>query len=71
MLNNVLTVLTWGVGIAATLGLVISGMQYIAARDSIEQMTKARRRIINIIIGLAIYAAMWGILNWLIPGGLF
>lgn len=71
ILNNVLTVLTWGVGIAATLGLVISGMQYAAARGSVEQMTKAKRRIINIVIGLVVYAAMWGILNWLIPGGLF
>lgn len=71
LLNIALTVLTWGVGIAGTLGIVISGVQYLTARDSAEQMTKAKNRLINIVIGLVVYAVMWGFLNWLIPGGLF
>lgn len=71
ILNIGLTVLTWGIGIAGTLGIVITGIQYLTARDSVEQMTKAKNRLINIIIGLVVYAVMWGLLNWLIPGGLF
>lgn len=71
ILNIGLTVLTWGVGIAATVGLVISGIQYLTSRDSVEQTIKAKNRIINIVIGLVVYAVMWGFLNWLIPGGLF
>ena len=71
ILNIGLTVLTWGVGIAGTLGIVICGIQYLTARDSVDQAAKAKNRLINIIIGLAVYAVMWGFLTWLIPGGLF
>ena len=71
ILNTVLTVLTWGVGIAATVGLVLSGIQYASARDNAEQTAKAMKRIVGIVIGLLVYAMMWGLLNWLIPGGLF
>ena len=70
ILNIALTVLTYGVGIAGTLGIVISGVQYLTARDSAEQMTKAKSRIVNIIIGLVLYAVMWAFLQWLIPGGI-
>ena len=71
ILNIGLTVLTWGVGIAGTLGIVICGIQYLTARDSVDQAMKAKNRLINIIVGLVIYAVMWGFLTWLIPGGLF
>lgn len=70
ILNIILTVLTYGVGIAGTLGIVISGIQYLTARDNEQQMVKAKSRLINIIIGLAAYAFMWAFLQWLIPGGL-
>lgn len=71
VLNTALTVLTWGVGIAATVGIVLSGIQYTSSRDNAEQTAKAIKRIIGIVIGLLVYAMMWGFLNWLIPGGLF
>lgn len=70
ILNIILTVLTYGVGIAGTLGIVISGIQYLTARDNEAQMTKAKSRLINIVIGLAAYAVMWGFLEWIIPGGI-
>ena len=70
ILNTVLTILTYGVGIAGTLGIVISGIQYLTARDNEQQMVKAKSRLINIVIGLAAYAFMWAFLQWLIPGGL-
>ena len=69
ILNTILTVLTYGVGIAGTLGIVISGVQYLTARDNEQQMVKAKSRLVNIVIGLAAYAMMWALLQWLIPGG--
>ena len=71
VLNVILNVLTWGVGIAGTLGIVITGITYMTAKDDITQMTKAKNRLIQIIIGLAVYAVMWGFLQWLLPGGIF
>ncbi len=71
VINIVLNVLTFGVGIAGTLGIVISGVMYLTARDNEAQMTKAKSRLINILIGLVAYALMWAFLQWLLPGGIF
>lgn len=71
VLNVILQVLTWGIGIAGTVGIVITGFQYMTARDDVTQMTKAKNRLIQIVIGLAIYAVMWAFLQWLLPGGVF
>lgn len=71
LLNTILTILTYGVGIAGTLGIVISGIQYLTARDNEAQLTKAKSRLVNIVIGLVAYALLWAFLQWLIPGGIF
>jgi hypothetical protein len=71
VLNVILQVLTWGIGIAGTIGIVIVGFQYMTARDDPPQMAKAKNRLIQIVIGLAIYAVMWAFLQWLLPGGVF
>lgn len=71
IINIVLTVLTFGVVTLATLGLIISGAQYITSADNPERMAKAKNRIINVVIGLVAYAVMWAALNWLLPGGIF
>ena len=71
ILSLVLTILTYGVGIAATLGLIISGYQYLTARDDVGITKKAKTRILQIVIGLVAYAVMWAILQFLLPGGVF
>ncbi|MBR2997432.1 hypothetical protein IKF33_03325 [Candidatus Saccharibacteria bacterium] len=71
VLNIILTVLTFGVGIAATVGMVISAITYMSATSNPEQIIKAKKRIAGIIIGLALYACLWSLLNFLIPGGVF
>lgn len=71
IINLGITILTYGVGIAATVGLVIAAIMYITARDDASQLAKAKTRILEIVIGLAIYAAMWSVASWLIPGGVF
>ena len=67
----VLNILTGLVGVLGVLGIVISGITYLTSRDNVEQATKAKKRIVQIIIGLAIYAALYVGLQWLIPGGIF
>ena len=65
----ILNVLTVGVGIAGTLGIIIAGIMYLTARDNEAQVAKAKNMLINIIIGLVAYAVMWAFLQWLLPGG--
>lgn len=71
VLNVVLTVLTYGIGIAGTIGIVIVGIQYMTAKDNAGQMAAAKTRLIAIVVGLAAYAVMWAFLQWLLPGGIF
>ena len=58
------------IGVLGVIGVVISGIQYMTARDDPAQMTKAKNRIIHIAIGLVAYAVMWAFLQWLLPGGI-
>jgi uncharacterized membrane protein YciS (DUF1049 family) len=72
LLSIVLNVVTYGVGAAAVLGVVITGYQYITARDNnVAQVAKAKNRMLQIVIGLAIWIVFWGVLQFLLPGGLF
>ena len=71
ILSIVLNVLTIGVGVLGVLGIVIAGIQYVTAADNEQQMAKAKQRIIEVVIGLVIYAVMYSVLQWLIPGGIF
>lgn len=71
LLDLVLTIMTYGVGVLGTLGIVISGIQYATAGDNEGQTVKAKSRIFNVVIGLLLWAAMYAILQFLIPGGAF
>lgn len=69
VLKLVLTILVYGLGVLATLGVVIAGIMYMTARDNEQQVAKAKKRLIEIVIGLIAWALMYSVLNWLIPGG--
>ena len=68
ILEIILTVLTFGVGIAGTIGIVIAGIQYSTAKDNEQQIAKAKMRIFQIVIGMSIWAVLYVALRWLIPG---
>ena len=68
LLKIVVTVLTYGIGILGVVGMMISGIQYITSSGDPAKMTKAKNRILQIVIGLIIYAVMWAALNFLVPG---
>lgn len=67
----VFNVMTGAIGGLAVIGVIISGYQYMTSAGDPGKMTKAKSRIINIVIGLVVFAVMWAVLNFLIPGGLF
>lgn len=70
LLFLVLKILVYGLGAAATIGVVIAGIQYLTARDNESQVSAAKTRLLNIVIGLVAWAVMWTVMNWLIPGGM-
>ena len=60
-----------GVGIAALGGLVYGSTLYASANGKPDQLQKATAVFTGIIYGVITFAAMWSILNFLIPGGVF
>ena len=70
ILKLILNILVYGMGAAAVFGVIIAGVQYMTARDDVAQVAKAKKRLIEIVIGLVAWALMFMVLNWLIPGGI-
>ena len=68
VLKLVVTVLSYGIGILGTIGVVITGIQYISSQGDPPKMTKAKNRLIQIVIGLVVYAVMFAALKFLVPG---
>lgn len=71
LLITVVHILSGLIGILAVGGIIFSGYQYMMSSGDPTAMAKAKKRIINIAYGLIAYALVWGLLNFLIPGGLF
>ena len=67
----VLNILSAGIGVAAVGGVVYGSIMYTTAGGSPEQVKQARMIIFNVVTGLIAYAALFSLLNYLIPGGLF
>jgi hypothetical protein len=69
IINIVLDIMTYGVGILATIGMVIAGIIYIVSSGNEEKVKKAKEWIRNIVIGLLAYGILWAALKFLLPGG--
>jgi hypothetical protein len=71
LLLIVLNIMTAGVGIVAVGGIVYGSILYTSAGDSSEKVKKAVGVIMNVVIGIVAYVAMYAVLQFLIPGGIF
>lgn len=68
LLQLIVKILFYGLGAAAVVGVVVAGIMYLTARDNEAQVTKAKTRLLEIVIGLVAWALMWTVLHFLIPG---
>ena len=71
ILSLVINIFSIGIGVLAVTGIVIVGVQYITAAGDVGKTTKAKRRMFEIVLGLAAYVLLWALLQWLVPGGIF
>ena len=71
ILTQVLDILTFGVGIAAAIGIAIAGTTYLTSSGNPQQTVKAKHRIFEIVLGLAVYAVLYSTINFLLPNGHF
>ena len=68
------TILNWvaaGVSVIVIIGILYGAIMYGSARGDEAQAKKGIGIIRNAIIALLLYFAMYSLLQWLIPGGLF
>ena len=67
----VLNIMTGMVALAAVGGIVYASILYATAEDKSAQVQKAKETMFNVIVGLVLFAGMYAILQFLIPGGIF
>lgn len=67
IVNTVINIMTVGVGILGVVGISVVGVQYLTAGGSEEKTRKAKRRMLEIVIGLVAYVLIYAILKWLMP----
>ena len=71
LLQQVVLILTGAVGILAVGAVVAGGILYSMSAGSPDKIQKAKTIWTNTVIGIAIYAFLVSITNFLIPGGVF
>lgn len=63
-------IMTAGVGVVAVGGIAYGAILYASAGDKSDQVRKGISVIQNVVIGLVLYAAIYAILEFIIPGGI-
>jgi hypothetical protein len=71
VLIKILNWLAIGVTIAVIGGIIYGAVMYTTSGGNQAQAQKAIGIIRNAVIALILYFAMWALLNFLVPGGLF
>jgi len=67
----VLNIMTGMVALAAVGGIVYASILYATAEDKSAQVQKAKETMFGVVVGLVLFAGMYAILQFLIPGGIF
>lgn len=71
LLGTVIDVFVILVGVLGVIGIVISGIQYLTSGGDVGKMTKAKNRLLQVVIGLIAFGLMSAFLEFLVPGGIF
>ena len=66
-----INIMVGGVGVLAIAGVVYGSILYTSAGGNPAQIQKAKGIFVNVVIGVVAFAAMYTLLNFLIPGGVF
>jgi hypothetical protein len=69
-INPFIKFLNFAVGLAVTIGILVGALQYISSAGDPQKAAKGKQHIWNAILALLVYLFLFGILNFLIPGGL-
>lgn len=65
VLNLIIDIMTVGVGILGVIGISVVGIQYLTAGGDEGKARNAKRRMLEIVIGLVVYAIFYAVLTFL------
>jgi hypothetical protein len=68
--TGIIQILGGLIGLVIVLMIIIGGIQYSLSNGDSKAVTSAKMRITNAVIALILYIMMFGIINYLIPGGI-
>ena len=69
VMNLFLNIITGGLFLAATIGIIMCGARIITARDDPAQVAKARKRIIEIVVGIIAWVLIDVLVQLILPSG--
>ena len=67
LIRFIIGVMTGAVVVAGTVGIIICGVMMMTARDNEAQMTTAKRRLFEIVIGIVAWGLIAVLINFFIP----
>ena len=65
VLGFVVDTMSIGVGVLGVIGITVVGIQYLTAGGNEEKTRKAKRRLLEIVIGIVVYVLLSAILKFL------
>jgi hypothetical protein len=71
IINPLINVMTGLVGLVVAISLVVAGVMYSSAGGDPSKVAAAKKRINSSVIALIAYLFTFGMLQWLVPGGIF
>lgn len=71
LLKDIANLLSAAIGVIVVIVIIMAGIQYTTSGGNPQVAAQAKKRIINAVIALVTWFFLFGILQWLIPGGIF
>lgn len=69
VIKLIIGIMTGAIVVAGTIGIVICGILWMTARDNESQVVTAKRRLLEIVIGLVAWGLVSVLINFFIPQG--
>lgn len=66
-LKNIIIFLGGAIGLAVVITIIVAGIQYSSSNGNPANITKAKERLMNAVIGLVLYLFLAAILRYLVP----
>ncbi len=69
ILRWVAGIMTMGVGVIGTIGIIWCGFLVLTAKDNESQVAAAKKRLLEIVIGMIVFGLAGVLINLFLPGG--